>query len=496
MFEILTFVFAILAFVTALIVLFVFLFKKQKSNANQTSFDLTDIQNNQIRSSAEIKAAIENLEKNISLKMEGGMESKLQGQSNALLKMMKEESELDNKRLNDFQQVVNTNLNNQVKTMNETIDRRFSDITSKTNEQMNAVSKSMKDLADADTKRLNDFQNTINVALMSQMKVMNERIDASMKAINEKVNQSLNDGFKGTSESMVSLQKQLGMVEEAQKNINSLQNEITSLKDVLSNNQERGKYGEFQLELLLENLFEGCKGTLYDTQYVLEQAKGEEKELRPDAVIFLDGEAHHQIICIDSKFSLTGYEELFDRNKHLSDGEIEKSKNAFKNATKSRIDETSKYIIKGKTISNALMFIPNDGVFAYIHNEFPELIDYAKRKSVVLVSPTILQPLLASFRVIQIDAKKSKNIAKINEELNALGNEFKKFIPRWTALDNSIQGLVKKSDQFSTTVGKIGKRFDRVQKIDFEPGEETNDNLIDSERDSIGLQEEDEGDKN
>ena len=69
MFEILTFVFAILAFVTALIVLFVFLFKKQKSNANQTSFDLTDIQNNQIRSSAEIKAAIENLEKNISLKM-------------------------------------------------------------------------------------------------------------------------------------------------------------------------------------------------------------------------------------------------------------------------------------------------------------------------------------------------------------------------------------------------------------------------------------------
>ena len=142
------------------------------------------------------------------------------------------------------------------------------------------------------------------------------------------------------------------------------------------------------------------------------------------------------------------------------------------------------------------MFIPNDGVFAYIHNEFPELIDYAKRKSVVLVSPTILQPLLASFRVIQIDAKKSKNIAKIYEELNALGNEFKTFIPRWTALDNSIQGLVKKSDQFSTTVGKIGKRFDRVQKIDFEPGEETNDNLIDSERDSIGLQEEDEGDKN
>ena len=348
----------------------------------------------------------------------------------------------------------------------------------------------MKELADADTKRLNDFQSTINSTMMNQMKTMNERIDLSMKTINERMNQSLNDGFKGTSESMISLQKQLGMVEEAQKNINSLQNEITSLKDVLSNSQERGKYGEFQLELLLENLFEGSKGLLYDTQYVLEKAKGDEKELRPDAVIFLDGEAHHQIICIDSKFSLTGYEDLFSSNKHLSEEEIQKSKNAFKNATKLRIDETSKYIIKGKTISNALMFIPNDGVFAYIHNEFPELIDYAKKKAVVLVSPTILQPLLASFRVIQIDAKKSKNIAKINEELNALGNEFKKFIPRWSSLDNSIQGLVKKSEQFNTTVGKIGKRFDRVQKIDFEPEEGSDKELIDSNPDSIDIDEE------
>ncbi|HBB05284.1 MAG TPA: hypothetical protein DCZ41_01650 [Firmicutes bacterium] len=492
MLEIITLIFAILAFLTAFTVLLVFLIKKQKSMVEPVLIDLSELQNNQIRNSAEIKTTIENLEKNISLRMEGEMEAKLQAQSNALLKMMKEESEIDNKRLSDFQQVVNTNLNNQVKTMNETIDRRISDITSKTNEQMDAVRKSMKDLADADTKRLNDFQSTINSALLLQMKTMNERIDLSMKTINDRVNQSLNDGFKGTSESMVNLQKQLGMVEEAQKNINSLQNEITSLKDVLSNNQERGKYGEFQLELLLENLFEGSKGLLYDTQYVLEKAKGDEKELRPDAVIFLDGEAHHQIICIDSKFSLTGYEDLFDSNAHLSDEEIEKAKNAFKNATKLRIDETSKYIIKGKTISNAIMFIPNDGVFAYIHNEFPELIDYAKRKAVVLVSPTILQPLLASFRVIQIDAKKSKNIAKINEELNALGNEFRKFAPRWEALNNSIQGLVKKSGQFDTTVGKIGKRFDRVQKIDFEPEDGIDKEPIDAAGESIGMNEEEE----
>lgn len=134
------------------------------------------------------------------------------------------------------------------------------------------------------------------------------------------------------------------------------------------------------------------------------------------------------------------------------------------------------------------MFVPNDGVFAYIHNEFPDLIDYAQKKNVVLVSPTILQPLLASFRVIQIDAKKSKSIAEINQHLNALGTEFKRFIPRWKSLNDGIQNLTKKSGSFDTTVQKIGQRFEKVQKIDFSDFE--SDEI--SSAKSIGMQDGDE----
>ncbi len=459
----------------AMIILCVFLAVRQKkqmdNTTNQNTFDTKDLEKNQIQSATEIKMAVNNLEKNLSLKMEGELNAKMQGQITEIVKTMKEQSDADTKRLNDFQSSMSTNLNEQIKTMNQTINQRFSEITTKTNEQMSNMEKSMKGLMDSDTNRLNGFQKTIQENMTLQMNVMNQKIDASMKTINEKVNQSLSDGFKGTSESMISLQKQLGMVQEAQKNIENLQGEITSLKDVLSNNQQKGKYGEFQLEMLLDNLFQGSKGVLYDTQYILEPSRGDEPALKPDAVVFLDGEAHHQIVCIDSKFSLTGYEDLFDSSKHLTDSEIAQAKAAFKNATRLRIEETSKYIVKGKTISNALMFIPNDGVFAYIHNEFSDLLELAQKKHVVLVSPTILQPLLASFRVIQIDAKKSKNIALINQQLAALGKEFERFIPRWESLNSGIQSLTKKSESFSKTVEKIGTKFNKVANIEFDDEE-------------------------
>lgn len=309
--EIAILILASIAVIGVVALLLVLIFKR--TGTSDSGIDpqaLKDLEKSQIVSSTEIKANIKSLSDDI----ETRTEARLKGQMVEIAKAMQTQSESDNQRMNAFQQTVNSNLNAQVQAINETIARRFGDITSKNMEQMNAMQKSMKDLMEFDTKRLNDFQTTIGATVTAQINAMNLKLDESMKSINEKVNQTLSDGFKGTSESMVNLQKQLGMVQEAQKSIDGLQQEITSLKDVLSNNQTRGRYGEFQLELLLDNLFQGSKGTLYDTQYILQEARGEEPQLKPDAVIFLDGETHHQMVCIDSKFSLTGYDRLFDRS--------------------------------------------------------------------------------------------------------------------------------------------------------------------------------------
>ena len=507
-------VFSFLSFIGVFILL-IHEFKKKNITENGR-IDFSEIEKTQIQSSSEIKATIDNMEKNLGNLIDAKIAEKSQNQMIWLVGELKNKSDEENTRLNQFQNSIEDRLQSQNNILSLRIDENLKEIRSKNEQQMlqiqsslNQQSKalydssqsqltlirnSLSDLTKDNTKQLNLFEQSIHNSMTMQIQVINQRIDTNMKSINDKVDQGLSQGFKGASESMQNLQKQLGIVEEAQKNIGSLQNEISSLNGILSNNQQRGRYGEWQLELLLENLFEGQKGTLYETQYVIQEANGEEKQLKPDAVIFLDGEAHHQIACIDSKFSLVGYEDLFDQTKHLSQEEQETCKTKFRNALKLRIDETSKYIIKGKTLMNAIMFVPSDGVFAYVHNAFPDLVEYAKKKNVVMVCPTILQPLLASFRLIQIDAKKSKNIAKINEALNALGQDFRRFMPRWEKLSKSIRTLSSDSEKFTTTVNKIGNRFQKVQNIELSDNSPEANEIVDSENEDETIEEENQTD--
>ena len=422
--------------------------KRSKGGASPLS---PEFEREQIRSQQEVKSSVETMQKTIELQM-GKQIAEL---SAALSEQLKNDSLNNNARLLNFQTQ-----------LSDSVSSRFAEIAQKETTQMETITRTLGEISEKDNNRITSFQTSLTQTVSEQIKAMNEKLEKSLKDINDKVDVSLKEGFKATSESMVSLQKSLGAVEEAQKNIADLKSDIASLNGILSSNQQRGRFGEWQLELLLENMFQDGKDRLYALQYKLTD------NLKPDAVIFLDGEAHHQIACIDSKFSLVGYESLFDPSVKLSEEEAIKAKAEFKTALKQRIDETSKYVITGKTINNALMFIPSDGVFAFIEKEYQDLVELAKNKNVVMVCPCILTPLLGSFRVIQIDAAKSESLAQINAALNSLADNFKRFVPRWVALNKAIQGLTKKSDEFGTTVNKIGKDFTKVANIDFSEPEE------------------------
>jgi DNA recombination protein RmuC len=124
-------------------------------------------------------------------------------------------------------------------------------------------------------------------------------------------------------------------------------------------------------------------------------------------------------------------------------------------------------VIPGKTVKPAIMFVPNDGVFAFIQNEFPDLVDDARSRNVIIASPTILQPLIASFRVMQIDAAKSRNIEKINDSLNALKVEFGRFDARWSALQRQIGLVGRTSEDMDKTVHKLTTKFGKIADSDF-----------------------------
>ncbi len=433
------------------IVLMVVLLQKGKS----PSFN-ADKEKEAIEAQVRLNASIEALQKNV----QSSLEVKMAEISATIAKTLKEEGQDGNQRFLSLQKSLSYSVTSQVNELKESFSQRFAEIVKQEAVQMETIHKTLSDMTQKDQERINGFQTALNTTVTQQIAAINAKLDESLKSINDKVDVSLSKGFENTSQSMLALQKQLGAVEEAQKNLSNIQSEIASLNGILTSNQQRGKYGEWQLELLLENLFQDGKGLLYDLQYKLGDG------LKPDAVIFLDGKARHQIACIDSKFSLVGYESLFSPGPALGEEEEKAAKASFRGALKQRIEETSKYVVPGKTIGNALMFIPSDGVFAFVETEYPDLVELAKKKHVVMTCPCILTPLLGAFRVVQLDAARSRSLEQINAALNGLAKEFKNFAPRWNKLNDAIQGLTTKSDEFSITVRKLDTKFAQVQQID------------------------------
>ncbi len=313
-------------------------------------------------------------------------------------------------------------------------------------------------------KELVAFQEKINSKLTFDFKGLTDALDQKMTSINQKVEDRLALGFKETNLTFIQIAERVKVIDDAQKKIESLSNEMIGLQNILSNNQARGSFGEYQLNQLLYSVF-GDNDKLYQTQYTIKEQKGKQESVRADAVIFMP--KPNKMIALDSKFPFSSYSKLFD-NKDLSKEEEAKLIQSFGAEVKKHItDISSKYIISGVTAEYALMFVASDGILALLHSKLLNVIEYARTKFVTIVSPTTLIPLLSSFKAVAIDYERSKYTAEINQQLLMLNKEFQIFEKDWDKLNNSIQGLTKQSSSVNTRVEKITSKFGRIKNVDF-----------------------------
>ncbi len=312
-------------------------------------------------------------------------------------------------------------------------------------------------------RTLNERVDKMNEALTNRVMELSGKIDKNLLDINKKVDESLQDGFKQNSEAMGEVKTRLAKIDEAQKNLDSLQKQVVSLNNVLSNNQSRGQYGELQLEMLLESTFPDGKGVYYEIQDDL--GIGDDgMRRRPDATIIFQGSEGKTKLCIDSKFPFADYRKLFS-GEDIEEGERLNLARSFRQAVRNRIREVaSKYIVHGKTVDSAVVFIPNDGVYAYISSHCPDLLSEARAEHVIVSCPATLQAIIVLFHNAAVDSERNKNLKIINEELGKLGKEFGRFTKRWDDLSKTIATLEKRSSEFGTTVKKIGNRFDAIRK--------------------------------
>ncbi len=306
-------------------------------------------------------------------------------------------------------------------------------------------------------KELGEFKNDINQNINDDFNKLNDRIEERLRLINEKVNERLDQNFEKTNKTFTSVLERLSKIDEAQKKIELLSNDIVSLQSVLTDKKSRGIFGEVNLKHILNNVFGENQDKIYRLQYQFENGT------IADSVLFAPEPLG--LIAIDSKFPLENYQTMVDKNN--SDLVRMQAEKSFKVDMKKHIDAiSSKYIIPGVTADHAILFLPAEAIFAEINAYHQDLIDYSYNKKVWITGPTTLISTLTTIQVILKNIERDKYAKVIHDELKLLDVEFGRYRERWDKLSRSIDTVSKDVKELNTTSDKIAKRFDAINQVD------------------------------
>ncbi len=317
------------------------------------------------------------------------------------------------------------------------------------------------------TQKLNEVKNASAVELMkgdvtelartvaNLQQTMGDKLERSSLGVQQSVQRQLTESAKLVAD----VTQRLAKLDETNRRVVDVADELKTLQNVLSNPKQRGVFGEFYLSSVLENVLAPGQ---YQTQYKF--ADGE----IVDAVIFLD---KGQILPIDSKFSLENYNRMCDASGKEREALLAKVKADLK----LRIDETSKYIRPSeRTMDFAFMFIPSESLYYDLligsvgtGGSQRDLIEYAFRdRRVIIVSPTsfmaYLQTVLQGLRSLQIE----EQAKDIQVRVGKLGQHIAKFETFMQKLGSSLSTTVNHYNSAHKELAKVDKDIVKIAETD------------------------------
>jgi DNA recombination protein RmuC len=268
---------------------------------------------------------------------------------------------------------------------------------------------------------------------------------------NNSMQASMQKQLSESAKLVMDVTQRLAKLDETNKRVIDVADELKTLQNVLQNPKQRGVFGEYYLESVLDNI-------LPSKNYQMQYKFGDGEIV--DAVVFLD---KGQILPIDSKFSLENYNRMVGEDKKP---DREKLLAKVRTDLKNRIDETSKYIRPSEnTMDFAFMFIPSESLYYDLligdvgtGSSARDLIEYAFRdKRVIIVSPTsfmaYLQTVLQGLRSLQIE----EQAKDIQIRVGKLGQHINRFDDYMQKLGRSLSQTVGHYNDAHKELGKVDK---------------------------------------
>lgn len=283
-----------------------------------------------------------------------------------------------------------------------------------------------------------------------------------IKELVEKIEKEMNESHRKietTEKERIGEFSKLKTILEEHKNITGeLKNSTDNLKKILSNNQQRGRYGEEVAENILRML-----GFVKDLDYTI-NSKQDTNANRPDITIKLPDKTK---INIDVKFPYSALQKFQEVEDKL---EKEKYLNQFKVDVKQKIKQvTSRDYInpEERTLDFVIMFVPNESIFSFICDKLSDISTDALERKVIITGPF-------SFAAIARMIKQSYNNFRIQEDLHRVvgligkfKQEFGKYSEEFDKLGSRIRSASDQYDSLSSTrTRQLTKVVDQISSED------------------------------
>ena len=278
-----------------------------------------------------------------------------------------------------------------------------------------------------------------------------DRLDAAT----HRLGQSMTSQTQSTVDSLSKLNERLAVIDNAQKNLTDLTSQVTSLRDVLSNKQQRGAFGQARMEAIVQD---GLPKGAYEFQFTLTN------RTRPDCAVFLPGDTRPLII--DAKFPLEAVTAL--RDAKTDDDKKIASARVRADVMRHVNDIAEKYLVPGETQDLAMMFVPAESVYAELHDGFDDVVQKAYRARVILVSPSLLMLAIQVMQQIMKDARMRDAADLIRTEVGHMMNDVGRLRERVLKLQQHFGQANEDMRQILISSEKLEKRGSRIEELDFD----------------------------
>lgn len=312
------------------------------------------------------------------------------------------------------------------------------------------ISKRQAGSNDGATQMLKADLTELNKGVIELKDSLNDKIGAKLDSSQKHISDSIQRQFAQSAKIITEITEKLAKLDETNKRVVNVADELKVLQNVLQNPKQRGVLGEFYLKQILENML---PPGAFELQYKLGDG------LVVDAIIRLD----EKILPIDSKFSLENYNRLVEAKTEDKPA----LKKVFKEDLKKRIDETAKYILPKKgTLDQALMFIPSEAIYYdLLANDVGaagvngrDLMQYAAvDKRVTVVGPSTLSAMLQIISQGLNSLEIQKDTELIRNNVEQLGKHLRKVDGYFARLGNSLRATVGHFNSAHKELSRVDK---------------------------------------